>query len=174
MTLTPATPYGVTHSSGGSSDWGTPLWLYDMLDKEFNFVLDPCADEFNTKCEYYYTTEDDGLAQSWEVEPDEAVFVNPPFGPRGIWVEDWCHKAFIESLMGYTCVMLLAARTSNHWWHDYVMKAHEIRFVNGRIKFDGAQNVAGYPSVVVIFESGKVSRPVIGPSINARKHNKKK
>ena len=35
------------------------------LDKEFHFDLDPCADEFNHKCEKYYTIADNGLLKEW-------------------------------------------------------------------------------------------------------------
>jgi hypothetical protein len=34
---------GRWHSRG--SDWSTPKELYDELDSEFHFTLDPCASE---------------------------------------------------------------------------------------------------------------------------------
>ena len=39
-------------------------------------------------------------------------------------------------------VMLIPARTDTQYWHDYVMKADEIRFVRGRIKFGDETNSA--------------------------------
>lgn len=56
------------HFSTGKDDWGTPQDLFDALNKEFNFTLDPCADNNNHKCAKYYTIEQDGLAQSWAGE----------------------------------------------------------------------------------------------------------
>lgn len=53
------------HFSTGKDDWGTPQDLFDALNKEFGFTLDPCADDNNHKCAKYYTVEQDGLAQSW-------------------------------------------------------------------------------------------------------------
>lgn len=51
--------------SSSTDDWYTPDDFYQELDKEFHFDLDPCADDFNHKCEKYFTKEQDGLKQSW-------------------------------------------------------------------------------------------------------------
>ena len=46
-------------------DWSTPQWLFDKLNDEFHFDLDPCANEQNHKCENYFTKEQDGLTKKW-------------------------------------------------------------------------------------------------------------
>lgn len=51
--------------SSKSDQWATPQDLFDELNKEFFFDLDPCADESNHKCEQYFTEQDDGLKKSW-------------------------------------------------------------------------------------------------------------
>lgn len=51
--------------SHNSDEWTTPTDLYNELDKEFSFNLDPCATPGNAKCEKYFTKEDNGLAKSW-------------------------------------------------------------------------------------------------------------
>ena len=51
--------------SSKSMEWATPQNFFDKLDDEFHFTLDPCADEFNHKCEKYFTEEDNGLEQCW-------------------------------------------------------------------------------------------------------------
>lgn len=51
--------------SSKSMTWRTPQELYDALDAEFRFVLDPAATKETAKCRLYYTPEDDGLHQSW-------------------------------------------------------------------------------------------------------------
>jgi len=43
------------------TEWETPQWLFDELNKEFGFTLDVCALPGNAKCEVYFTPEDDGL-----------------------------------------------------------------------------------------------------------------
>ena len=48
-----------------TDEWSTPQELFDNLDKEFNFDLDPCATKENAKCSLFYTKEQDGLSKSW-------------------------------------------------------------------------------------------------------------
>jgi phage N-6-adenine-methyltransferase len=126
-------------------DWATPQEVYDALDAEFGpFTLDPCASPENAKCETFYDT--DGLTRPW----NGRVFVNPPYGRAiGAWVER-CYEA---SLNGAEVVVgLLPSRTDTKWWHSWVMKANEIRFIRGRLRFGGAKQGAPFPSAVVIWQ----------------------
>lgn len=119
-----------------SPHWSTPKWLYDELDKEFRFDDDPCP----------LRSRQDGLHRRW----GQRVFVNPPYGREiGKWVE----KAYLSFKQGGSVVVcLLPSRTDTKWWHDYIMKADEIRFIKGRLKFGGSKNSAPFPSCVVIFK----------------------
>lgn len=129
--------------------WSTPQDLFDELNEEFHFTLDPCADETNHKCEKYYTKEQDGLEQTWV---NETVFCNPPYGKEiGKWVEK-CYlsaKAYTNTI----CVMLIPARTDTKWFHNYIYNNTnaEVRFLKGRLKFGGAKNSAPFPSMIVVF-----------------------
>lgn len=51
--------------SSSSDEWSTPQDLFDKLNDEFGFNLDPCATDSNHKCNLYYTAETDGLKQKW-------------------------------------------------------------------------------------------------------------
>lgn len=51
--------------SSNSVEWSTPIDLFEKLDSEFHFNLDPCATEDNAKCSYFFTKEIDGLTQNW-------------------------------------------------------------------------------------------------------------
>ena len=74
--------------------------------------------------------------------------MNPPYGREvGVWIE----KAYNESLKGATVVCLIPSRTDTKYWHDYCMKASEIRFIKGRLKFGDSKNSAPFPSAIVIF-----------------------
>ena len=131
-------------------DWETPQWLFDILDAEFGFTLDPCATPQNAKCKKFFTPEVDGLKQSWA---GEVVFMNPPYGKEiGLWVK----KAYEEKEAMVVC--LIPARTDTHWWHKYVMKADEIRFIKGRLKFGEAQYNAPFPSAIVVFKKGRKAK----------------
>lgn len=125
-------------------EWETPQDLFDELDGEFGFTIDPCATPANAKCLKYYTIEDDGLKQNWS---NNVVFMNPPYGREII---KWVKKAYLQSLKGTTVVCLVPSRTDTRWWHDYCMKG-EIRFIKGRLKFGCSKNSAPFPSAIVIF-----------------------
>ena len=59
------------------NEWCTPDWLFEYLDREFHFILDAAADDFNHKCELYYTKDKSGLDHSWNI--GGSVFCNPPY-----------------------------------------------------------------------------------------------
>lgn len=108
-----------------------------------------CA--LNAKLPRFWTSEDDGLAQSWR---RERVFCNPPFGRS---IGRWTEKACIEQVRGCPLsVLLVPARTDTQWWHETVQGAAEIRFLRGRIKFihpdDGALNPAPFPCALLIYD----------------------
>lgn len=56
-----------TMFSSNTDQWATPQEFFDELNREFNFNLDPCADETNHKCKTYFDKAIDGLKQSWGV-----------------------------------------------------------------------------------------------------------
>jgi site-specific DNA-methyltransferase (adenine-specific) len=134
--------------SSKSGEWSTPQDFFEKLSWRFGpFDLDPAADTTNTKCTNFFTSDDDGLTKDWG---GYTSFVNPPYG-RGI--DRWIQKAYNEAKKNDTkVVMLIPARTDTKYWHDYVMKAAEIHFVKGRLKFGDSQNSAPFPSAVVVFD----------------------
>lgn len=75
--------------------WGTPQELFRALDGEFHFGLDAAATADNAKCSRFFSPEEDGLTQSWDV--GAGVFCNPPYG-REIW--RWVQKAHQEFCVG--------------------------------------------------------------------------
>ena len=133
--------------SSKTDQWETPQWFYDELNKEFDFNLDPCADEHNHKCEKYFTKEQNGLTQDWG---GYNVFCNPPYGRE---IGKWVKKSFEESKKQNTLVvMLIPARTDTKWFHEYIYKKAEVRFIKGRLKFGGAKYNAPFPNMTVIFK----------------------
>ncbi len=126
--------------------WGTPQDFFDKLNEEFNFTLDPCATPETAKCKRFFTPEIDGLKQSWD---NEVVFCNPPYGRE---IGKWVKKS--SEARGGVVVMLIPARTDTKYFHEYIYKKSEIRFIKGRLKFVGKQKGSGsapFPSMLVIF-----------------------
>ncbi len=134
--------------SSKTGEWATPQEFFDKLNWRFGpFDLDPCAAAANAKCANFYTEAEDGLSKNWE---GFSSFINPPYG-RGI--DKWIKKAYQESRKeGTKAVMLIPARTDTKYWHEYVMKADEVYFVKGRLKFGDCNNSAPFPSAVVVFD----------------------
>lgn len=63
------------HFSSNDQTWETTQDFYDMINREFNFTLDPCCTKETAKCSAFYTKEEDGLLKSWQ---GHTVFINPP------------------------------------------------------------------------------------------------
>ena len=137
--------------SSKSNEWYTPRYLFEKLDREFGFDLDPCCTKESAKCEKFYTKKDDGLVQDWL---GHTVFVNPPYGRE---IKKWVKKCYDESKKQNTKVVaLIPARTDTSYWHDYIFgKTSDIRFLKGRIKFekeDGTiENSAPFPSAIIVW-----------------------
>ena len=128
------------HFSSLRMDWKTPKAVYQVLDSEFHFDHDPCPAGWDGKV--------DGLKSSW----GGANYVNPPYGRE---LPRWIEKGFNEWQEGKTVVFLIPSRTDTRWWHDFCMKASEIRFIRGRLKFDDQANSAPFPSAIVIFRGAQ-------------------
>ena len=134
--------------ASGRTDWETPQALFDDLDQEFHFTLDPASTDENAKCEKHFTPRENGLEQSWA---GETVFCNPPYGRS---LPAWIEKAATEARNGATVVMLIPARTDTKAFHDFIYNKAEIRFLRGRIKFGlggETSDAAPFPSMVVVF-----------------------
>ena len=131
-----------------SDNWATPKDFYDRLDTEFHFDYDPCP-----------LNGTDGLIGDW----GERNFINPPYSRK--LKEEFVKKALEQSLKGKLCVLLLPVSTSTILFHDYIKpNAKEIRFIRGRIAFDGintkGQRSAGkkgmHDSMIVVFKPSPI------------------
>jgi len=130
-----------------SDHWATPKFLYDLLNKEFNFDFDPCPlhADFN------------GL----EIEWGQSNFINPPY--NRVDKPKFIKKAFEEFKKGKTCVLLIPSATGTMQFHDLILPNAEIRFLRGRIAFEGinskgeytTKNKGKHDSMIVIFKGQK-------------------
>ena len=129
-----------------SDDWKTPKYLYNDLDKEFHFDFDPCPFMHDIK-----------LWNGLDVEWGNSNFVNPPYSRT--LKELFIRKAYKEYLKNKLVVMLLPVSTSTKIFHEIILPNCEIRFIKGRVKFEGinsfGQSVTNkcgmHDSMIVIF-----------------------
>jgi hypothetical protein len=129
------------------TEYCTPPRLYQKLNEEFRFTLDPASTDKNHLAPRWFTKLDNGLRQPWN---NESVFVNPPYG-RGL-TDKWVKKAY---------------------FHRYIMRANEIRFIRGRVShFDdqGKQTDTGFfASMIVVFRPFETAHGPIFSSYRWRK-----
>jgi phage N-6-adenine-methyltransferase len=113
----------------GKDDWGTPQGLFDLLNQEFAFDLDVCADDVNHKCDQYLTKEMDALEINWWGK----CFANPPFSQ----VDKFLMKLILELREGHIelGVALVAARTDTAAMFLASSYAGETRFLKGRVSY---------------------------------------
>jgi phage N-6-adenine-methyltransferase len=133
-----------------SDNYITPKWLIDDLKKEFDIQLDVCTTRDNPLNipKFFWYPEWDGLngCSDWETYS----YCNPPYSQVGAWVHNaWCQYMY----RGIKSILLLPARTDTKWFHEYIYKKPytEIRFLKGRLKFEGTKYSAPFPSMLVIF-----------------------
>jgi phage N-6-adenine-methyltransferase len=114
-------------------DRATSPEVFDPLNELFGFTLDVAAAAHNTKCERFYSIEDNGLEQPWA---GERVWCNPPYSS----IEPWLEKAWGED--AELIVMLLPAnRTEQGWWQRHVEPHRDrggrlrVEFLPGRMRF---------------------------------------
>lgn len=144
-----AMPFVEAMKTSKRDDWETPSEIFDPLNQEFSFNLDPCASSQNAKCPRYFTPVEDGLRQTWA---GETVFMNPPYGRV---IGKWVRKAWEEWQKGATVVCLLPARVDTAWFHDYIFGQAEIRFIRGRVYFrqnGGEVDRAPFPSMIAVYK----------------------
>lgn len=106
------------------TDWRTPTWLYDELNKEFNFDIDVFASAENAKCKFFYDKEQNAFTRSWSAQTNiedastrrKSAFANPPFNE--------CKQAVLKALEERSkllhTVMLLPYRAGSRWFYENV------------------------------------------------------
>lgn len=138
------------HFSSQKQDWATPQALFNSIAAEHGpFDLDVCATAANAKCGRYFDSTMNGLSplSRWA----GTCWMNPPYGREiGKWVEKAAKS--VNNGPARKVVCLLPARTDTRWWNDWVVPFGQVKFIRGRIKFEGAEHNAPFPSAIVVFE----------------------
>jgi site-specific DNA-methyltransferase (adenine-specific) len=152
-----------TMMSSGNDSWGTPQELYFRLEYLFGIDLDVCANKDNAKTPNYFDKKKNGLKKKWY----GSCFMNPPYSKPNKkenkpGLTHWIDKAIKESKKKRVNVVvtLLPARTETKWFKKVWDNASLILFLEGRLKFEGADSSAPFPSVIAIFGKKKFSKKV--------------
>ncbi len=115
----------------------TPEKILEPVREYFGgaIPLDPATEKTNpTKALQFFTIEDDGLKQQWNVP----TFVNPPFGKA---IREFMKKIHDEAIRDKARPILAllpcGARFSTKYWQNdaLIPQLNAICFVKGRVKF---------------------------------------
>jgi len=148
-----------------SLEWETPQLFFDELNREFNFTIDVCATNKNAKLSRFISPEMNALNYIWS----GICWMNPPYDRNiGLWIA----KTWQAAQSGVTVVALLQGRsTDTIWFHDYIMKASEIRFIKDRLSFglDGKFSRANISNMIVVFRPFCQGPPIVSSIDNKGK-----
>lgn len=134
--------------TGGRDDWGTPRKCVKLFERVLGeFLLDAAAREDNAKCPAFLS---DSLDIPWDLYgKDTTVWLNPPYSLNNKFMA----KCVEEAVRCKHILAIVPARTDTKWWHNYVAcNASYIWFVEGRMRFEGAEHGAPFPSALALFQ----------------------
>lgn len=135
------------HFSKNKNNWGTPEWLFKMLDEIFRFSIDLAADESNHLCRDYASEKH----PDYSLENHAAGWLNPPYSPTKLCY-GLVEKAYEQSRhWEVPVVVLIPARTDTKLWQEILFPDSDIVFFfKGRLKFVGAKQSAPFPSALTV------------------------
>ena len=156
-----------TSYNTAADDFRTPNSLYEKLKNKYGpFDIDLCASKENTKCDKYYTKEDDCLKKEW----NGICWCNPPYAVptkkrvKGI-VDIFIKKGLEEIENNPKCkkiCYLIPCKPDVAYYHDLIFpNATEIIFIKGRPNFGGPHSCSKAsgcrtPIAAIIFEKDKM------------------
>lgn len=111
-------------------EWETPADFWEVVESEFSFELDACANATNRQCPRYWNLVDDGLTQDWLPR----TWCNPGFKN----VYPWLLKAREEACrFGRESQIVVMGLTnpSTDVWYEQGLQASEIRLLSPRVQF---------------------------------------
>lgn len=110
--------------------WETPKQLLDKKLQELNIkpTLDVFASKSNHKFSKYYTQED----SAFNHELTETFFANPEYSNITESMKFLYEQHLKHNVTG---IILVFAKTSVKWWHEFVEGKAETYFQKGRIRF---------------------------------------
>lgn len=120
----------MNQKSRGNDNFETPKYIFEQLDRIFDFELDCAATHDNALCTLYMTEWENALIMPW----DKRTFCNPPFSKKAAFIE----KAYNDVTKGIcpVCVMILPLNSMDtRVWHKFIEGQFYYEILEGRISF---------------------------------------
>lgn len=147
--------------NSGSDEYGTPRWLIRRLTDYQKFDLDPAAGaEPMPIAQARFTEDDDGLSQSWTGPSIDSIYLNPPYSDPEPFLRKLKHAVDPDDDDAATYgISLTKSDTSTNWFHDHLVQATVLCFLDTRLKFHGGKQGAKFPNVLGVF--GEPPEPLL-------------
>ena len=125
-------------------DWQTPSWLFDKLNKQYNFTFDCCATLDNSKCQY--SSNNFETIQSFL---KRTCWMNPPFS------KDKISNMFNHFFKIVECGVAIyrCDNMETKVWQEIILKHATWIFIpKGRISYEGKVGKGSrFPSALIGF-----------------------
>lgn len=134
--------------------WGTPAYLYEGLNEEFDFGLDAAANAGNCKCFFHIDEKRDAFKTLWWSNHGvrNNVFCNPPYSQSAGGLINWVERGYEQSQeLMITVVMVVPGDTSTKYRSLAMRYGSEIRDLAHRVKFIGATGTPPWPTAIYVF-----------------------
>jgi len=130
-----------TGNNSDRDDWETPQWLYDHLNKQYNFQFDCCANKENTKCNNF-TSE----FQLYTNFNNFICWMNPPFSKAFEMFEHFI-KIKAKGVCIYRCDNM-----ETKVWQMILKHCDWIHIFPSRINYEGKEGKGSrFPSALIGF-----------------------
>jgi hypothetical protein len=148
-----------SRTAGAPNEWYTPACSIELVRQVIGEIeLDPASSpraNETIRAARYYTTEQDGLRQSWQCA---SLWLNPPYGRDPVTkrgnMDIWTDRLICEYEHGNVgeALALVTAIPDRQWWHK--LWAYPVCFCHRQIMFerpDGTREHHPYGSCFVYF-----------------------
>jgi site-specific DNA-methyltransferase (adenine-specific) len=124
-------------------EWETPQWLFDILDNQYLFSLDCCANERNKKIDRYFND----FLNVKQNNPNAIAWMNPPFSKSEIMFNHF-FKEIKKGIAIYRCDNF----ETKIWQEKIFPNASWVFIPNKRIAYEGMEGKGSrFPSALIGF-----------------------
>lgn len=123
------------HRGSSVQTYSTPPEFLAAVEREHGEIsFDLAASPENSVAAKWFSETDNSLVQDW-TKLHGLLWLNPPFSNIRPWAKKCLESR--ESNPSTKIAFLVPASVGSGWYRDYVHARSFIRFLNGRLKFDG-------------------------------------
>jgi len=126
-------------------EWETPKWLFDILNEQYKFTVDCCANVKNTKVRSDFTHEFENFKMI-----NHILWMNPPFSKANAMFKHFFKMTKCRGIAIYRCDNL-----ETKVWQDIIFpNASWIFIPNKRIAYEGLEGKGSrFPSALIGYKT---------------------